>query len=257
MFNRQETMAKAGLPLFAAALVSLFLATACNMTTSPKNSDASSPVFLTFTTPSDTTGRLYPVKPTNNAGIIIVSTTENSSERWDSVCRKAQENRLTTAIVSLPSALTSGSTKTLVPELSRKELETIDAARRALVERGVQLENIAIIGEEKTAVHVLQYALQRPEVPAIVLLSPVTTEQGIDLSQTIVEYGNRACLIMAAEGDAYAAAVAHAIKKNAVGFCELRIYTGAAHGADLFYTSQQALEQLFLWLSQVLHFAVQ
>jgi len=131
-------------------------------------------------------------------------------------------------------------------------LADLRAAKQALVARGADPANVAIAGEDIGANLALHYALQDPDVQAIVMVSPGLDYQGIETEDEIVRLTDCPVLLLAAEEDVYAATSARTLKRGAPVFCELRSYPGSAHGTDLFATSPNALEQVIVWLDAVI-----
>jgi len=178
---------------------------------------------------------------------------------WKSFAERAQRSGLTCLAIdprgqpgradTLPDP--GGSSPRVRVSLDQRLLD-VDAAVHVLREKGANRDNIALVGAGMGADLVLHYAADRPDIPAIVLISPGLDRHGMSAEKTIVGMGTRPVLLMVASGDAYAASSARALKKAAPGFCELREYNGAAHGTDLLERSLQANEQILLWLSQII-----
>lgn len=131
-------------------------------------------------------------------------------------------------------------------------VQDIAAAKRALVEQGVDAANIGVVGAGIGASLAARYAASDPDIAAIVLLSPGLEEHGFGVVNDIVTYGQRPVLLMSAQDDSYSTASCATLKQRAPGFCELRTYTGAARGTDLLAASPNAVEQAVQWLIPIL-----
>ena len=133
-----------------------------------------------------------------------------------------------------------------------KALEDVLAAKEALIAHGADPENLAVLGEGLGGSLAAYYARIDPDMQAVVLISPGLDYQGVTVEEVIVGLRERPVLLVTAEGDAYSAAAAAALKEAASGFCELRQYPGAAHGTGLFASSSNAMDQIIQWLEPII-----
>ena len=131
-------------------------------------------------------------------------------------------------------------------------VEDISAAKEALLDHGADPKNIGLIGADLGANAALLYALADTQIQATVLLSPGLSYKGLDLEGAMERLGRRPLLILVSEGDSYSAATGARLKREAPGYCELRVYPGSAHGADLLAAVDTAMGQIHLWLSDIL-----
>ncbi len=131
-------------------------------------------------------------------------------------------------------------------------LRDLAAAKEAIVAHGADARNLALAGEAVGSSLVMRYALADEDVEATVLISPGLDYEGIELEGSMAHLRKRPVLLVAAEGDTYAASSAATLKARATNFCELRTYAGSAHGTDLLDSSPDALDQVLHWLDVVL-----
>ena len=131
-------------------------------------------------------------------------------------------------------------------------LADIHSARALLVERGAAPHSIAVMGASLGANLVLRYAIEHPGVAAVVLVSPGEEYHGVAIDTSDGDSWKWPMLLMISSGDAYAAATGREMNRTAPGYVELREYDGSAHGTDLLDRSEQANEQVLLWLSQII-----
>jgi pimeloyl-ACP methyl ester carboxylesterase len=110
---------------------------------------------------------------------------------------------------------------------------------------------VALLGASIGANLALNQAARDPQLAAVVLLSPGLDYRGITAREPLAALNDCPVLILAAEGDAYAAMSSRELKEAAQGFVELHEYRGSTHGTDLLDASGEAREQVFLWLDQV------
>ncbi|MFP4191494.1 MAG: alpha/beta hydrolase [Candidatus Hydrogenedentota bacterium] len=128
----------------------------------------------------------------------------------------------------------------------------IQAAKETLIEHGSAPDNLGLVGASLGGTLALRYAVEDWDFHALVMVSPGLDYQGIEAEEALVEYGNRPSLFVTSRGDSYSATSAQQLKRAAPGQAEIREYRGTAHGTDLLETSPQAVQQVLLWLSQII-----
>ena len=202
---------------------------------------------------------VYPVKEPNPPGLVLVHMLGADRRTWGPFAERAQRSGYMCVAVDLrghgDSRIIGGqrvSYKDFAAQDWLATLKDIEAARRALIERGVNPKNVALVGASIGANLVLNYAVDQNDVPAIVLVSPGLDYKGVKTDTQIAAYGKRPCLLVTSEGDSYAASSCATLKKAASGLCELREYTGSAHGTNIFDASQTAIDEVLLWLKPIL-----
>lgn len=126
------------------------------------------------------------------------------------------------------------------------------AAHRALLDNGADPENIALAAAGAQTVLALAYARANPAVQGVILVSPELEFRDLDAAALIRDLADRPILIQFATGDTYAAAAGRRLNERAEGFTELREYQGAAHGAGVYAVSENARQQVLLWLDTIL-----
>jgi pimeloyl-ACP methyl ester carboxylesterase len=201
----------------------------------------------------------YAVSSPAPPGLIFVHKVGGERSVWEVLARRAQRDGFAGIAIDLrghgESAAAPGNPATYRQFTEtdwRSALHDIGAARRELIARGANADEIAVVGEGIGASLALHHALAEPDCAAIVLISPGLVHHGLGAEDEIVAYGLRPALLVASEGDSSGAAAADTLKARAGGFCELRLYPGAARGASIFATSEQSVEQVLLWLRTVL-----
>ena len=192
-------------------------------------------------------------------GLVLVHGLGGNRHRWEPFAKRAQRAGYSCLTIDLrghgDSTTQNGrrlTYRTFTRDNWLAARQDIDAAKRALLARGADPDNLALVGASIGANLALDYAVDNDDIQAVVLVSPGLDYQGVTTEPAIAAYGTRPVLLMSAEGDAYAAASCVTLKKAAVGLCELRSYPGAAHGTDLFATSASALEQILLWFAPII-----
>ena len=129
----------------------------------------------------------------------------------------------------------------------------IDAVRERLLQEKVHPLNLAVAGEGAAAGLALLYAAARPDMQAVILVSPGLVYQDKRLESAMESLTDCPSFIAASEGDRYGAQAAQVLKKAAPVYAELRLWPGAAHGTDLFAGNPEASSQILQWLKPILN----
>lgn len=192
-------------------------------------------------------------------GLILVHRYGADRTVWEGFAQAARDAGMLVAAVDLRghggSRTKNGETidySRLSTEELLGSLKDIDAAKRCLVDAGAHPENLAVAGEGLGANLVLRYALQSPDIQAVVMVSPGLDYSGINTEEAIKQLKDCPALLMACEGDAYGAMSASALKSAAPVFVELRSWPGAAHGTDLFAAHPESVQYILQWLNRIL-----
>lgn len=226
-------------------LIVLAALAACSSRT-PAGPPEPQPVALT--TPQGAITATYYASPTPDPpALILVSPPGVQADAWAPLALGAQRQGYASLIVNpVPDARA-----TLTESEWLKTFDVIRAAAAEVRARGADPDNLAIGGAGVTANLVLRFAETDPAMQAVVMLSPGLEYEGIRIETAIRAVGKRPLFIAVAEGDAYAHSSSLQLHAWAEGYCELRVYDGAAHGTDLFSTANAA-EQILLWLKPIL-----
>lgn len=131
--------------------------------------------------------------------------------------------------------------------------QDVAAAWTTLIQRpDVDPERTVLIGASIGANLALGQAAREPRIKGVVLLSPGLEYRGIKTADPMQAYGQRPVLIVAAEGDSYAADSSRKLNDLAQGAHHLEMFRGNAHGTDLL-SAQPELRWLILeWLEKML-----
>ena len=110
----------------------------------------------------------------------------------------------------------------------------VSAAINFLKNREVNTSRVFLIGESIGANLALRYASQDKSIKGIVLLSPGFTYHVKINENMVIEYGNRAILLVASKGDIEAYTSCQKIYSLAKGNKEFIVESGSAHGTTMF-----------------------
>ena len=192
-------------------------------------------------------------------GLILVHDRLGSREHFAAFATKAKRDGYMSIAVDLRGhggSATPNDTQRNPRSFTREDwmkcLADIDAAKRALVERGADPDNLAVAGAGLGANLALEYASRNEDIPAVVLLSPGLSYEGIETKEPLTRYGKRPVLLMTSVGDTYAATSCGTMHAAATGQCELHEYEGAAHGVDLLEAVEVCPGQILLWLRDII-----
>jgi pimeloyl-ACP methyl ester carboxylesterase len=117
---------------------------------------------------------------------------------------------------------------------------------------GVDSAKIAIVGASIGANAALNAAAKHAEVKSVVLLSPGIEYHMIKTEPAMREFGG-AAFLAASDEDRYSAETVRRLKNLCKGECELKIYSGAGHGTNMFRPTRGDLETRILgWIDKTL-----
>ena len=187
---------------------------------------------------------VHPGRRDNPAGLVLVSGGQGQPSDWSFLATHLQQEGFTSILPALPARENDAD-----PEAT---LARIRAAFDALPGLGASRDDRGIVGIGAGATLALMFAAEQPDVQAVVLVSPGLVLDGLHAEEALARLTHTPTLFIATEGDAYASESAHTLKRAARGFSELREYSGAASGSDIFTSSESALTQVAYWLQTIL-----
>lgn len=212
---------------------------------SPKPAPAHGVREVSFSSPEGTLLHATLFQPGNASppGILLVSPAGRDRHVWDTVAERLRAEHTMALAFELPHGIEND---------GERVGGALKCAKNALLDHGSDPGNLALAGEDFGANLAVQYALKDPSMQALALISPDAAQQAAEITSAMAQLKERPVLLMATEGDTLSAQLAASLKASARGFCELRMYPGTAHGADLFAVSGDAQEQFLQWISLVL-----
>lgn len=198
-----------------------------------------------------------PRKPTR--GIILIPEKGAPRANWQHMGQRAALKGYAALALDLrghgDSTVAPGQPATydaFTPQDWRACANDVAAAVAWLARQDVPIEQTAVAGEGLGGAIGLYYAARQPALGAVIMVSPILDQEGINAREELTRLQDCPVLLLAADGDAYAASACTTLKKAAPALCEIRHYMGTAHGALLFENSETAAEELFLWLEQMI-----
>ncbi|MBI2675078.1 MAG: alpha/beta fold hydrolase [Candidatus Aenigmarchaeota archaeon] len=130
----------------------------------------------------------------------------------------------------------------------RDMVKDVKGAKEFFISRGVDANNLAVIGASIGANTALNYASEDDDVKAVVLLSPGLDYGGVKTEEAMKKYRGKA-LIMAGERDTESARDSRKLKEVAGDRAELKIYSGDEHGTELLFR-YDTIEIILKWLQE-------
>lgn len=121
---------------------------------------------------------------------------------------------------------------------------------RHAIESGADERNIFLVGAGLGANLSLRFGLKDSRIQATILISPGEEYLGVTLP-TLDGARSMPMLVMAAEGDSYAAAAAESLHASAPGYAELQLRSGTAFGADLLEGAGDPVGLILQWLRDI------
>jgi pimeloyl-ACP methyl ester carboxylesterase len=203
------------------------------------------------------TGTVYHPGQKAAPGLILVHREGGDRSHWQGFVQRAQREGFRCITFDLRGHGESGGPdgrhwRAFTPADWMGALKDIAAAKDVLLAEETASSDIFVLGEGVGANLALRYAVTDADIPGIVLLSPGWEYAGVSIEDVAAGLERLPMLVLAAEGDGYAAGTASGLMAQAQDFREIRTYAGAAHGADIFAASQQAMEQVLHWIGILL-----
>jgi len=202
---------------------------------------------------------LYPVTRQRAAGLVLVHALGSDRGSWSLFASRAQQAGYMCLAIDIrghgESVMRHGeriSYRTFNTTDWMAALYDIRAAKTFLLEKGADPDNLGIVGASIGANLALQYAVRDEDIQAVVMLSPGLEYKGVGTLDEIVAYGKRPSMLVTTKGDSYSASSCATLKAAAPGFCELREYSGSAHGTDILAAFPLSVDQVLLWLESII-----
>ena len=109
----------------------------------------------------------------------------------------------------------------------------------------------AVIGASIGANMALRLGVDRPDIRAVVALSPGLDYRGVTTAELPAAYGDRPLLLVASEDDAYAADSVRALAESAAT-ARVEMYATAGHGTNMFAAAPELTPLIIGWLDEQL-----
>ena len=204
------------------------------------------------------TVEIYPPDAPNPPCVILVHRYGGDRSVWRQVAVLLQQRGIMAAALDLRGhgeSVRKGGERVNYRQLPEDSwlgaLQDIGVARDLLLNQGADPKNIIIAGEGLGANLALHYALEDTAMQGVIMISAGLESNGVAAGDFIQKLDDCPTLLMASEGDAYAATSASALNQAAPVFSELRTWSGSAHGVDIFVAHPEAIEFMLEWLTPI------
>jgi pimeloyl-ACP methyl ester carboxylesterase len=114
-------------------------------------------------------------------------------------------------------------------------------------------ERVAIVGASLGANLALRAGARHPQINSLALLSPGMNYWEIGIESAMTEYGRRPVLLVASEGDGYAARSVYRLNEIGPGYDKMVIYSGTAHGTQLIRRQPDLIPIILDWFEQTMY----
>ncbi len=124
----------------------------------------------------------------------------------------------------------------------------VAAAKGVFGQKGADSSKLVVVGASIGANFALNYAAGDDDVAAVALLSPGLDYHGVKTERAMAAYGGRPAFLVASDEDKYSAttvAKLHEVAPQA----EVKVFSGAGHGTDIFAAEPTLEGELIAWLS--------
>jgi dienelactone hydrolase len=198
-------------------------------------------------------GTLYlPGRP--GPGIILLHALNRTREDWSGLAGKLADAGYVVLAIDLrghgaSAPLPEGSD---LQDLS-KMLADVKGARAFIASRREVIPNrIGIAGASIGANLAILLAANDPGVRSLALLSPGIDYRGLRPEAALKKYGDRPALLVASQEDSYATNSARQLAKSGPGIRDVRILSGAGHGATMLGRQADLVTTLVDWFRRTL-----
>lgn len=128
---------------------------------------------------------------------------------------------------------------------------TPEAGWAALEAEGLRDDHRVLLGDGPAGGLALRAAPNVPRLDAVIAFSLTRAETGADPLALLEPLHGMPLLLVACENDIEGAAVAHAVKDAAGGYCELQVYACGVRGADILAAAPNVSAQILAWLKPI------
>ena len=182
--------------------------------------------------------QIYPAQQ-GSPGIILLHMLRRTRTDWDTVAKWLQKNGYSVIVPDLRGhGQSTGNWEQFAPEDFNKMKYDV-AAIKSVLQNQAGAQKFGIIGASIGANIAYNYAIENPDVKAIVLLSPGMDFRGVTIDPTRLK---RPFMVVASNDDTYSAATAQEFKNNPSA--NVKMYEDAGHGTNMFSKNDLAPEIL-------------
>jgi len=191
-------------------------------------------------------GTYYPPAEKESPALLLLHMLGSDRGAWREFAMLAQERGFAALAIDLRGHGDSGGER----NFGAMDAD-VDAALSWLSEQeGVNPARIAIAGASIGANLAIRGAANHPNVAAVVALSPGLDYRGLTTAEAVKALGDRPLLLIAAEGDSYAADSSRELHNLSSKQATLKLYPGNAHGTNMLAADADLTGFLLDWLAK-------
>ena len=191
-----------------------------------------------------------PGKP--GPGVILLHMQTRSREDWNALGSRLADSGFAALAIDLRGHGASDPPPAGAQDPARMQLD-VKAARGWLAARAdVRPGSIGIVGASIGANLAILYAAGDPSVRSLALLSAGLDYRGLKTEAAMGRIGKRAALLVASDGDAYAASSARKLSQVEGGTRELQMLGGSGHGTAMLTRQPELIAALVDWFRRTL-----
>lgn len=199
-------------------------------------------------------GTYYKPNATNAKGLILLHMLRTDRSHWRNFAYSLMNKGYAVIAIDLRGhgqSINKDDTKISWQSFTEEDFNymilDVAAAKQFLLEQSeVDKNKIGIIGASIGANTALNYAANDTDIDVLVLLSPGLDYHGVKTEDSMKKY-DRPVLIVVSNGDKYSASSSQRLYEIAPGKKDLKVYSGAAHGTNMF-ANTDLNEVILNWL---------
>lgn len=188
---------------------------------------------------------------TGSKAVVLVHGDGRSVEDWSYLGGRLASNGFHVLAIDLRGHGASGGTKPPVEEDYPAMAADVKAGVAWFRKKGIQA--VTLVGAELGANLSLNVAVEDPNIPSVVLLSPGLNYHGVKVGDAMVAYGTRPALVVTGSEDEYGARSARFLEAKAGTGTKVEYVPGDASGARLLNRSPDVEGSVVAWLNGTHH----
>jgi dienelactone hydrolase len=180
--------------------------------------------------------------------VVLVPMLGRPKDDWQAVAQRLADANITALAIDLPGEALPADAKALVGWHT-----DIRAAVTYLLTRPEgRATTVGVVGASLGANLAVVAAAADPRVRSLALVSASLDYRGVRIETALRQYGSRPALLLASQGDAYAARSAKELAKDAPGVREVQLSEMPAHGTLLLAREPEMVRILVEWFQRTL-----
>lgn len=181
--------------------------------------------------------------------LLLLHMAYGNRQNWEDFAQTAQKAGYAALTVDMRGHGESGGKQGFTPIL---DTDVDTSLAWLMAQPNIDVTKIGIAGASVGANLALRAGAAHPEVKSVALLSPGLAYWKIDTPDALTAYGRRPILLIASDKDKYSADSIKTLGAQASGPQHLKLYSGTAHGTELFQAQPDLPALLLNWFNTTL-----